>query len=115
MLAEGRDVKAGYVFCDENGGFLRKSNVTRRGFRSMMKRAGVPRIRFHDLRHCAASLLLASGVNALVIKERLGHERVETTLAVYSHLMKSAQKEAADKMDAVFAPKAPTVSAGAAG
>jgi len=57
--------------------------------------------------------LLASGANPLVIKERLGHERVETTLSVYSHLMASAQKEAAAKMNDVFKPKA--ASAGGAG
>jgi integrase len=113
MLAEGRDVKNGLMFCDEAGSFLRKSNVTRRSFRSITKQAGLPRIRFHDLRHCAASLLLASGVNPLVIKERLGHERVETTLSVYSHLMPTAQKEAAAKMNDVFTPKA--ASAGGTG
>jgi integrase len=115
MLAEGRDVRAGLIFCDERGGFLRKSNVTRRGFRSIMKRAGVPTIRFHDLRHCAASLLLAAGINPLIIKERLGHERVETTLSVYSHLMKTAQAEAAAKMDAVFKPKAGSAGLPSAG
>jgi integrase len=102
MLAEGRDVKAGPLFVDELGGFLPKSNVTRRSFRSIIKRAKVPSIRFHDLRHSAASLLLASGVNPVVIKERLGHERVETTLAIYSHLMPSAQEQAAARMDAIF-------------
>jgi integrase len=106
MLAEGRDVKAGLIFCDEAGGFLRKSNVARRGFRSIMKRAKLPRIRFHDLRHCAASLLLAAGENPVVIQKRLGHERVETTLSIYSHLMPSAQKDAAAKMNAVFVPAA---------
>ena len=114
MLAEGRDVKTGLIFCDERGGYLRKSNVTRRGYRSIIKRAKLPDIRFHDLRHCAASLLLASGVNALVIKERLGHERVETTLSIYSHLMPSAQKDAADRMDAVYTPTAERGKGGAA-
>jgi len=106
MLAEGRDVKAGLIFCDRVAGFLRKSHVRRRSFSSIIKRAGVPRIRFHDMRHCAASLLLASGVNALVIKQRLGHERVETTLSIYSHLLPSAQQDAAARMNAVFTPAA---------
>jgi integrase len=92
--------------------FLRKSNITRGSFRSILKRAGVPADRFHDLRHCAASRLLAAGINALVIKERLGHERVDTTLSVYSHRMKSAQAEAASKMDAVFTPKPAGPAAG---
>jgi integrase len=106
MLAEGRNVKSGLIFCDECGGFLRKSNVTRRGFRSIMKRAKLPRIRFHDLRHTCASLLLAAGENPVVIQKRLGHERVETTLSIYSHLLPTAQKGAAAKMNAVFTPAA---------
>jgi integrase len=113
MLAEGPDVRVGLVFCDNVGGFLRKSNIVRRSFRYTMKQAGVPTIRFHDLRHYAASLLLAAGINPLVIKERLGHERVETTLAIYSHLMPSAQAEAANKMDKVFAKPTSTNPAAA--
>ena len=105
MLAEGRDVKAGLIFCDTSGGFLRKSNLTRQGYQRIVKRAGLPQIRFHDLRHCAASLLLASGVNIKVIQSRLGHEHIETTLGIYSHLLPAAQMDAADKMNAVFAPE----------
>jgi integrase len=113
MLAEGRDVKTDLIFCDEQGGFLRKSNVTRRGFRSIMRRANLPRIRFHDLRHCVASLLFAAGENPLVVQQRLGHERVETTLAIYGHLLPTAQKSAAEKMNAVFTPPTqPTTAAG---
>src|SRR5262249_13944173 len=54
MLAIGRDVKAGPVFTDTQGGWLRKSNVQRYSFIPLLKRAGLPRIRFHDLRHTCA-------------------------------------------------------------
>src|SRR5262245_46622723 len=102
MLAEGRDVGSGQVFCDERGGFLRKSNVSRRSFRSVMQRAGLPRIRFHDLRHTAASLLLMAGENVKVVSERLGHEDVEITLKTYSHVLPTMQKGAAQKMNQIL-------------
>jgi len=108
MLAEGQDVKEGLVFCDQRGGYLRKSNITRRSFRSIMKKAGVPCIRFHDMRHSAASLAIASGVNALVIQHRLGHSRIEVTLGTYGHLFENAQQAAADAMNAVLVPRAAT-------
>jgi integrase len=105
LLAEGREVKTGQVFCNEDGGFLRKSNVTRRSFRSIMKRAGLPRIRFHDLRHTSASLLLMAGENIKVVSERLGHEDIEITLKTYSHVLPTMQKAAAEKMNRIFTNK----------
>ena len=99
MLAEGQDVRDGLVFCDNDGGYLRKSNVLRRSFYKILKRAGLPRIRFHDLRHTAASLLLMLGENPKVVQERLGHARVEVTLNIYSHVLPTMQKEAAQKLD----------------
>jgi integrase len=118
MLAEGRDVKTGLVFCDEGGKFLRKSNVSRRSFRSVVKRANrtavevaaklkaapdaLPQIRFHDLRHTHATLLLAAGENIKVVAERLGHEDIEITLKHYAHVMPGQQKGAAEKMQKIF-------------
>jgi integrase len=102
MFAEGRDVRTGQVFVNENGGFLRKSNTTRRSFRAIMKRAGLLRIRFHDLRHTSASLLLMAGENIKVVSERLGHEDIEITLKTYSHVLPTMQKAAAEKMNRIF-------------
>jgi integrase len=99
MLAEGQDVRDGLVFCATDGGFLRKSNVLRRSFYAILKRADLPRIRFHDLRHTAASLLLMLGENPKVVQERLGHARVEVTLNTYSHVLPTMQKEAAQRLD----------------
>ena len=62
----------------------------------------LPRLRFHDLRHTHASLLLANGISAKVIQERLGHARIETTINTYSHLFPSMQVEAANKVDELF-------------
>jgi integrase len=102
MLAEGCDVRTGQVFCDERGGFLRKSNVSRRSFRSIMARAGLPRIRFHDLRHTAATLLLMAGENVKVVSERLGHEDIQITLTTYAHVLPTMQKGAAEKMNRIL-------------
>lgn len=63
------------------------------------KAAGLPHIRIHDLRHAHASLLIEQGFSPLVIKERLGHENIETTLNVYGHLYPSKQSEIADRLE----------------
>jgi integrase len=61
------------VFTDTLGGPLRTNNVDRRQFGPMVIKAGVPRIRFHDLRHTAASILIAQGVSIGVVSQMLGH------------------------------------------
>lgn len=62
-------------------------------------KCGVKRIRVHDTRHSHASLLIELGFSPLLIADRLGHEKVETTLNTYSHLYPSKQAEVADKLD----------------
>lgn len=65
------------------------------------KKAGVRRIRLHDLRHSHASLLIELGFSALLVSERLGHENVSTTLNIYSHLFPSKQSEVAERLEAL--------------
>jgi integrase len=84
----------GLVFCQPNGQPLHAHNVTQRDFRKVIMRAGVPRIRFHDLRHCCATLLLRYGVHARVTQEMLGHANIGTTMNTYSHVMAPALVEA---------------------
>lgn len=64
-----------------------------------IKRSGVKRIRIHDLRHSHASMLVEMGFSPLEIAERLGHEKIETTLNTYSHLYPNKQEQLADKLD----------------
>jgi len=90
------------VFANGRGRALDGNNIRERSFKALLARAGLPAMRFHDLRHAAASLLLAQGVNVKVIAEVLGHADVTVTLRVYAHLMPSAQQEAAAAMDALF-------------
>ena len=91
-----------YVFCDSFGGPLRKSNLIRRSFKPLLKRAGLPDMRFHDLRHTCATLQLRLGTNPKVVQEMLGHSRIATTLDTYSHVTPSMQREAAEAMDALL-------------
>ena len=98
MLAEGNH-RADYIFCDRMGGPLRRQNVKRRSFDPILKRAGLPKIRLHDLRHTHATLLFAANVHPKIVQERLGHSRIGITLDTYSHSQPDMQQEAADVMD----------------
>lgn len=66
------------------------------------KLAGVHRIKTHALRHSHASLLISLGENALVIRDRLGHEDIKTTLGTYGHLYPNMNREVVDKLNKVF-------------
>jgi len=89
------------VFTTSIGTPLDSRNVTRR-FQAALERAGLPRLRFHDLRHTAASLMLAQGVPARVVMETLGHSQISLTMNTYSHVVPALQREAADRMEAVL-------------
>lgn len=86
------------VFCQPNGKPLHAHNVTQRDFRQVIKRAKVPRITFHGLRHCNATLLLREGVHPKVVQERLGHSGISVTMDVYSHMLPGMQERAASQL-----------------
>ena len=92
---------SGLVFTTSSGTVIDGQNLLR-AFRGHLKRAGLPPIRFHDLRHSAATLMLALGVQAKVVAEMLGHSTVGVTLDTYSHVLPTLQEEAAAKMDALL-------------
>ena len=73
-------------------------------FKDTLERTGLPDIRFHDLRHTAATLMLQQGIHPKVVQERLGHSDISMTLNTYSHVLPSMQEEAADKMDELLKP-----------
>ena len=97
MLDEGN--LNGWVFCDTQGGPIRKSNLLRRSFKPLLKKAGLPPIRFHDLRHTCATLLLTQGVPLRVVQEILGHTLFSTTADIYAHVLPVLMADAADKMN----------------
>lgn len=70
-----------------------------------LKRNGLPHVRFHDLRHAHATLMLQQGVHPKIVSERLGHASIGITLDCYSHVLPSMQQDAADAFDAMFQPK----------
>lgn len=90
----------GFVFPSSIGTAVDPSNLIKQ-FRKLLKEAGLPRIRFHDLHHTAASLMLNNGVDVLVASQRLGHAQPSITLDVYGHLMPSMQNEAAKILDSL--------------
>ncbi|MBT3165292.1 site-specific integrase [Streptomyces sp. Vc74B-19] len=88
---------SGLVFTTPTGQPLDPANLTRR-FRSFLNRAGLRRIRFHDLRHSTATLLLEQGVDLVVIKELLGHAHIGVTAGVYAHVRLRLQRQAIDAL-----------------
>jgi integrase len=92
----------GLVFCTDIGTPVDVGNLVRRSFKPLLKRASLPPIRFHDLRHTAATLLLGRGVHPKMVADLLGHTRISTTLDLYSHVTPTMQREAVAAMDAVL-------------
>ncbi|MDA1010641.1 MAG: tyrosine-type recombinase/integrase [Chloroflexi bacterium] len=90
------------VFPNELGRPVERQNLQRRSFDPLLERAGLSKIRFHDLRHSAATLLLAEGVHPKVVQERLGHSNISVTMDIYSHVLPTMQREAASKLDRFF-------------
>jgi integrase len=90
------------VFPNQVGGPMYAQNFLSRSYLPLRKRAGIPQVRFHDLRHSAATLLLASGVHPKVVSEILGHSRIAVTMDLYSHVTMTMQHDAVNVMDNLF-------------
>jgi integrase len=92
--ASGRN-RDGYVFVDTHGGRLRPDYLTRR-LGVLIAECGLPPVRLHDLRHGAASLALAAGVELKVVQEMLGHASIVTTADIYTSVLSEAAHAAAE-------------------
>jgi len=71
-------------------------------FQKVLTDAGLPSVRFHDLRHSCATLLLSLGVPAKLVQETLGHSSYQLTMDTYSHMIPALRNEVADRMDEIF-------------
>ena len=90
------------VFANEIGRPVEAGNLIRRSFVPLLDRAELERIRFHDLRHTAATLMLGSNVHPKVVAEMLGHSQISVTLDLYSHVTPTMQLDATRAMDALL-------------
>jgi len=108
--AAGASWKAsGYVFTRPDGSPIEGATLTRH-FNALLRRAALRCIRFHDLRHSAATLLLEQGVELVVIKELLGHAHIGVTATVYAHVRLRLQRDAIDTLgDALRVPHSPAI------
>ena len=98
MLSGSAWTDQGFVFTNRDGGPLESRNVTK-AFQRVLRELDLPTLRFHDLRHTAATLLLAQGVDVRTIMETLGHSQISLTLNTYSHVLPKLQRQAAERMD----------------
>lgn len=91
------------IFCSEIGTPINDRNLDQRHFRRILQRAGLDiEFTLYTLRHTAATLLLAQGINPKIVAEQLGHASVTLTLDVYSHVLPEMQKAAAEMMESVL-------------
>jgi integrase len=93
------------VFTTTIGTPLGKSALIRRSFKPILRKAELPDIRFHDLRHTCASVLLAAGENMKTVQELLGHSRFSTTADTYAHTLPDQHRQAAETMDRILGPR----------
>lgn len=97
----------GLVFCQPDGKPLHGNNITQGDVRRVLARAGLPHVRFHDLRHNHATLLLQQGEHPKIVSERLGHSGVGITMDTYSHVLPGMQEQAARLEARLFGRAAP--------
>jgi integrase len=93
----------GLVFAAESGTLINPSNLRNRSFKPLLKRAGLPDICFHDLRHTCATLLLSQGIHPKLVQELLGHATIAMTLDTYSHFLPSMGEQTVRAMEAALA------------
>jgi integrase len=93
--------ETGYVFTTRIGTPIERRNLLRDWYR-IMNVSDLPKLRFHDLRHSAATILFARGVHPKTVMEILGHSDLNTTMRIYGHVLDEMKRDAAAKMDEIF-------------
>jgi integrase len=87
------------VFCDERGEPFTGDHIRQQVFYAILEEADLPRVRFHDIRHTFASLLLQQGESLHYVKEQMGHASIQTTVDVYGHLVPGSNRNAVNRLD----------------
>jgi integrase len=101
-LQRGNDwVESGLVVDRGDGGPMNPDTLSA-GWARFLRQRELPQVRFHDLRHAHATLMLTQGVHPKVVSERLGHASIGITLDIYSHVLPTLQQEAANAFDQLF-------------
>lgn len=93
-----------YVFCTSVGTHLHPDRDILSQLKILLKKAGLPPIRFHDLRHSVATLLLSTGIHPKVVQEILGHSQISITMDIYSHVLPTMQQEAIARLNTAIEP-----------
>lgn len=101
-LAKAKNDKSELVFTNGNGKYLDWNNFYKREFLRLLKEAGIPKVKFHSLRHSYASTLLSSGMDLKFVQEQLGHTNLTMTLDTYSHLLPSRKVGAGKRIEEAF-------------
>jgi integrase len=103
MLRENRNrwQERGLIFCNIYGSFFNPDYVWVL-FKKLLQKAGLPDVRFHDLRHSAATVLLAAKIDLKAVSELLGHSSVAITADIYQTVLPEQQQEIVKKMDDLF-------------
>ena len=92
----------GLVFATESGTLINPSNLRNRSFKPLLKKASLPSICFHDLRHTCATLLLSQGTHPKLVQELLGHATIAMTLVTYSLFLPSMGDQTVKAMEATL-------------
>ena len=103
-LRSGKGELSDLVFM--HNGEIMEQNFVRRIHDRILRKAGLRKIRTHDLRHGYASLLLSKGESPVYVKEQLGHHSIQMTVDIYGHLIPSSNRQAVNKLDDLSAPQA---------
>lgn len=90
------------MFPNAVGQPLRGNHILQRNFAPILQRAGLPPMRFHDLRHAAATLLFMQGIHPKIVSKMLGHSTISMTLDTYSHVLPDMQRDATAAFDQLF-------------
>jgi integrase len=100
FMKRGKNEIPDWIFCNSDGGPLDMQNLKNRHFNKCLEAAKLRRIRFHDLRHTFASLLIGNGEPLAYVKDQLGHSSIRVTVDVYGHLVPGANRQAVNRLPA---------------